>query len=104
MNKALSSKEHPMKHYIIAKFKNRNDTDDLMPEIKQLFDQTLELEGIEKVEIHRSNSSRENRYSIMIEMTLTPEGLEQFDVSQVHKTWKEQYGDKLESKTIFDCD
>ena len=54
--------------------------------------------GVEKVEIHKSNSSRENRYSIMIEMTLTPEGLEHFDASEVHHRWKDLYGSRLESK------
>ena len=93
-----------MKHYIIAKFKNRDDTERLLPEIQALFDRTLDLDGVENVVIHKSNSLRENRYSIMIEMTLTPEGLEQFDASEVHQTWKATYGDLLESKAIFDCD
>lgn len=93
-----------MKHYIIAKFKDSNDTERLLPEITELFDRTLLLDGVEKVEIHKSNSSRENRYSIMIEMTLTPEGLERFDACEVHHTWKDLYGSRLESKAIFDCD
>ncbi len=54
--------------------------------------------------IHKSNSTRENRYSIMIEMNLSAEGLNNFDASEVHKKWKETYGDRLESKAIFDCD
>ena len=91
-----------MKHYIIAKFKDRNDTEKLLPEIRELFAKTLLLDGVEKVEIHKSNSSRENRYSIMIEMTLTPEGLEHFDASEVHHRWKNLYGSRLESKAIFD--
>ena len=93
-----------MKHYIIAKFKDRSDTERLLPEITALFDKTLELDGVENVEIHKSNSTRENRYSIMIVLTLTPEGLEQFDASEVHRYWKAAYGDRLESKAIFDCE
>ena len=93
-----------MKHYIIAKFKDRSDTQRLLPEITALFDRTLELPGVERVDIRVSNSTRENRYSLMIEMTLTPEGLEQFDACEVHKTWKAVYGDRLESKAIFDCE
>ena len=93
-----------MKHYIIAKFKDESDTERLLPEITELYNRTLELEGVEKVVIHKSNSSRKNRYSIMIEMTLTPEGLERYDVSEPHKIWKATYGDRLESKAIFDCD
>ncbi|MBP5404526.1 MAG: Dabb family protein [Clostridia bacterium] len=91
-----------MKHYILAKFKDRSDTERLFPEIKALFERTLETEGVEKVEVYKTNSSRENRYSIMIEMTLTPQGLEAYDVSAPHKEWKAKYGDKLECKAIFD--
>ncbi len=93
-----------MKHYIIAKFKDRNDTQRLLPEITELFNQTLTLEGVEKVEIHPSNSTRENRYSLMIEMTVTPEGLERYDACEAHKLWKAKYGDLLEGKAIFDCE
>ncbi len=93
-----------MKHYIIAKFKDRSDTEKLLPEITALFQKTMDLDGVEKVTIHKSNSTRDNRYSIMIEMELTPEGLEAFDASEVHRQWKATYGDRLESKAIFDCD
>ncbi len=93
-----------MKHYIIAKFKDRNDIERFLPDITALFNKTLMLEGVERVDIHKSNSTRENRYSIMIEMTLTPEGLENFDKSEAHKFWKSTYGDRLEAKAIFDCE
>ncbi len=93
-----------MKHYIIAKFKDKTDTEKLLPEITALFRKTLDLDGVEKVTIHKSNSTRDNRYSIMIEMDLSPEGLEAFDASEVHRQWKATYGDRLESKAIFDCD
>ena len=93
-----------MKHYIIAKFKDKEDTEKLLPEIKELFSATLEIPGVESFVIHKSNSTRENRYSIMIEMKLTAEGLNNFDASEVHKKWKDIYGAKLESKAIFDCD
>jgi hypothetical protein len=93
-----------MKHYIIAKFKDRNDTEKFLPDITALFNKTLKLDGVEDVVIHKTNSTRENRYSIMIEMTLTPEGLENYDNSEAHKYWKSTYGDRLESKAIFDCE
>ena len=93
-----------MKHYIIAKFKDRDDTEKLLPEIQALFRKTLDVAGVENVTIHKTNSTRDNRYSIMIEMDLSPEGLEAFDASEVHKEWKATYGDRLESKAIFDCD
>ncbi len=93
-----------MKHYIIVKFKDREDTEKLFTEIKALFQKALDLKGVESVLIHKSNSNRENRYSIMIEMSLSQEGLEAFDASEIHKEWKNTYGDRLESKAIFDCD
>ena len=93
-----------MKHYIIAKFKDREDTERLFPEINALFQKTLDLEGVESVTIHKSNSTRENRYSIMIEIDLSHDGLEVFDASEVHKEWKDTYGARLESKAIFDCE
>lgn len=93
-----------MKHYIIAKFKDGENTEKLFPEIKTLFDKALMIEGVENIEIHKSNSKRDNRYSLMIEMTLSPEGLEKFDASKVHRDWKSRYGELLESKAIFDCE
>ena len=68
-----------MKHYKIAKFKDRDDTERLLPEIKELFNETLKIPGEESFIIHKSNSTRENRYSIMIEMNLSAEGLNNFD-------------------------
>ena len=93
-----------MKHYILAKFKDNADTERLYFEIKTLFERTLEIEGVEKVVVHKTNSTRENRYSIMIEMTLTPQGLAAYDVCDAHKEWKAKYGDRLASKAIFDCE
>ena len=93
-----------MKHYIIARLKDRNDIDRLLPEITVFFQKALDIDGIEDVKIHKSNSTRDNRYSLMIEMDLSLEGLEAFDASDIHKQWKALYGDKLESKAIFDCD
>ncbi len=93
-----------MKHYIIAKFKDKQDTERLFPEISEFFQDVLKLDGVEGVELHKSNSSRDNRYSLMIVLTLTEKGLEVFDASDIHREWKEIYGPKLESKAIFDCE
>ena len=93
-----------MKHYILAKFKDRTDLERLYPEIKALFERTLSIDGVEKVALHKSNSTRENRYSIMIEMTLTPQALTVYDVCDAHKEWKAKYGDRLAAKAIFDCE
>ena len=93
-----------MKHFIIAKFRENIDWKSLVPEITAHFDAARQIEGISDVIIHTSCSDRANRFHIMIEIQMTPEGLENWDKSDVHKTWKAKYGDMLEGKTIFDCE
>ena len=93
-----------MKHFILVKFKNKNDTELLFDEINDLFKQSLNFPGIHNIAIHKSNSELDNRYSLMIEMNLSPDGLKLFDSSEIHQQWKELYGDKLDCKAIFDCD
>ncbi len=93
-----------MKHYIIVKFKDRNDTERVYEEVKTLFEKTLEIDGVNGVTLHKSNSDRTNRYSLMIEMDMTKEALEVYDACDAHKQWKAEYGDLIESKAIFDCD
>ena len=93
-----------MTHYIIAKFKEDIDWRGLVPEISAHFEGARDIEGVEDVVIHTSNSDRANRFHIMIEMTMTEEGLLNFDKSEVHSEWKEKYGNMLEGKTIFDCE
>lgn len=92
-----------MKHYIIVKFKENTDVDGMIPEITELFEKALALDGVSRVALHRSNSDRPNRHDLMIEMILTPEGLAVYDASLMHQEWKAQYGQYIEQKTIFDC-
>ena len=91
-----------MVHYIIVKFKDPQDRFTLREEIETLFATALEIEGVEKVEVRPSCSERENRYHIMIAMTMTEEGLVRYDASEMHKRWKSEYGDRIALKTIFD--
>ena len=93
-----------MRHFIIVKFNDSVNVKELADPIKNLFDESLKIDGVEKVEVHVSNSDRSNRHDLMIEMTLTKEGLELYDISEMHKKWKAQYGEYIVSKTIFDCD
>ena len=93
-----------MKHYIIAKFKENIDWKGLVPEITAHFDPVKAIDGVSGVIIHPSCSDKANRFHIMIEMQLTPEGLKNWDHSAVHSEWKSKYGDMLEGKTIFDCE
>lgn len=69
-----------------------------------MFNESLVLAGVEKIEIFKSNSKLTNRYDLMIKMYLTTEGLKAFDNSWIHVKWKEKYGKYIQSKTIFDCD
>ena len=93
-----------MKHFIIAKFRENIDWKALVPEITSHFEAARSIDGISDVIIHTSCSNRSNRFHIMIELQMTPSGLENFDKSAVHSEWKAKYGDMLEGKTIFDCE
>lgn len=93
-----------MNHYIIVKFLEDYDYISRIEEIKELFNESLALAGVEKIEVFKSNSKLINRYDLMIKMYLTTEGLKAFDNSWIHTKWKEEYGKYIQSKTIFDCD
>ena len=73
-------------------------------DIESIYRRTLEIDGVQKVSIRKSNSERANRYDLMIEMTLTEHALEVYDTCSAHKEWKQRFGDKLQSKAIFDCE
>lgn len=91
-----------MKHCIIVKFKDRDNWRNLVGEIRNHFEKAKLIDGVSGVELKVSNSDRENRFHLMIELDMTGEGLLNFDASDVHKIWKEKYGGLLEAKTIFD--
>ena len=93
-----------MKHYIIVKFNSDYDYKKEIENIKKLFNEALKIEGVNKIDIYKSNSERTNRHDLMIKMELTEQGLIDFDNSWIHKKWKEDYGKFIETKTIFDCD
>ena len=93
-----------MNHYIIVKFKDGYDYLKELENITKLFNETLKIDGVNKVDIYKSNSDLDNRYDLMIKMELTQNGLKEFDNSWIHKKWKEDYKEYIESKTIFDCD
>ena len=93
-----------MKHYIIVKFKEKTDIQELAQPVKEIFDGTLSIPGVHDVQIKLSNSDRENRYDMMIVMDMDRDALKAYDVSEPHLTWKSQYGDLIAKKAIFDCD
>ena len=93
-----------MKHYIIVKFKQGFDYKSSIVDITDIFNKTLEIVGINAVSAKLSNSSRENRYDLMIEIDMEKEALPLYDKSVPHLLWKEKYGAFIEKKAIFDCD
>ena len=93
-----------MKHYIIVKFKEGFEYKRYTADILSIFGKTLDIDGITDVSIKTSNSDRQNRYDIMIEITMEKEALKLYDVSAPHICWKKKYGEFIDKKTIFDCD
>ena len=93
-----------MKHYIIVKFNKDYNYLKEINKIKNLFDESLKIDGVNKVDIYTSNSKLSNRYDLMIKMEVTQDGLKRFDSSWIHDKWKSDYKQYIEDKTIFDCD
>ena len=93
-----------MQHYIIVKFKPDYDYINELDRIKDLFNESLKIDGVKKVNTYTSNSKLNNRFDLMIKMELTQQALVDFDNSWIHKKWKDDYAAFVEVKTIFDCD
>lgn len=93
-----------MQHYIIVKFNENIEKEEIINPIKELFKRTNQIKEINKVEIFESNMNWPNRYDLMIKMELSQRALNEFDNSDIHKEWKEKFGKYIMSKTIFDCD
>lgn len=93
-----------MKHYIIVKFNENVNVKELVKPIKKLFNDALEIEGINKIDLYVSNTNLLNRHDLMIKMELNALALTEFDNSEIHMKWKCEYGKYIINKTIFDCD
>lgn len=93
-----------MKHYIVVKFREGTDVGALVPPVRQLFAETLQIPGIHSVLVKPSCSGRPNRYDLMIEMEMETEALPVYDASEPHLRWKQEYGDRIAAKAIFDCE
>lgn len=91
-----------MKHNILVKFKKEIDYNSLIPEIKNLFDGLKEIEGINDINIKTNCINKENRYHLLIQIDMNKEVLPMYDESAVHKKWKQDYSEYIESKAIFD--
>lgn len=88
----------------MVKFKDNVNVNELIEPIRELFNKTLQIKGINRVEVHSCNINRPNRYHLMIEMLLEKEALSNYDESEAHKTWKKEYGELIQEKAIFDCE
>ncbi len=94
-----------MKHDILIKYKpevSRERKAELIPEIAELFGHTTEIPGIHGVELFPNIVDRENRYDLLIEIDMERDALEAYDSSVWHRRWKEEYGELLAGKAIFD--
>lgn len=92
-----------MKHHILVKFNDSvNNKMALLPEIKELFERTLSINGIYSVSLKSNVIDRPNRYDLMIIIDMEQSALEAYDVSEAHRLWKEKYGDMISKKAIFD--
>ena len=94
-----------MKHDILIKYKpeiTKERKAELIPEIKALFEHTTEISGIHGVTLYPNVVERENRYDLLIEIDMERDALEAYDCSVWHRQWKDQYGDLLAKKAIFD--
>ena len=67
-----------MEHYIIVKFIDNYNYLDEINNIKELFNESLNINGINKIDIYISNSKLSNRYDLMIKMNLSHDALIEF--------------------------
>lgn len=93
-----------MEHYIIVKFTEGTDVKALVEPVRAIFEETLEIPGIQKLDIRTSNSDIENRYDLMIRIDMDKEALPAYAASEPHLRWKKEYGSRIAKKAIFDCD
>lgn len=91
-----------MKHCIIVKFKEGVDYKSMLDDIKTLFDNCMTIDGIDDVRVLNNCVDRNNRYDIMIELTMRMDCLDVYDKCEWHHIWKDKYGEFIEKKVIFD--
>lgn len=92
-----------MRHHILVKWKDSAEKPALAP-VRALFEEVLRLPGVYSVSLHPNVVNRENRYDLLILICMDRDALDAYDASAAHKRWKEEYGDKIQAKAIFDCE
>ena len=92
-----------MKHCIIAKFNaSVMDKPAALARVKTLFAGAAPVEGVGRIVIHENCVARDNRYDLMIVVEMEKAALPNWDASEIHHQWKNQFGGMLEKKAIFD--
>ena len=92
-----------MKHCILAKW-NETVTDKaaLLAQVRVLYTAADAIPGVRGVTVHPCCIDRPNRYDLMIVLDMDREALPNWDASDIHHRWKDEYGGLLEKKAIFD--
>jgi len=94
-----------MKHHIIVKFNDKVlNLDEMYQRVLEHFAPVKQLEGVTGLHIYRNCIPRDNRYNLMIVIEMEKNSLSIFDASEIHIKWKENFGQYIESKAIFDCE
>ncbi len=96
-----------MKHCIIVKFIpdiTHKIEKSFIEQIQELFDNCKEIDGIHDVKVFNCCVNKDNRADIMIQIDMEKSALEEYDKSQWHLIWKQEYGRFIDTKTIFDYD
>ena len=92
-----------MKHCIIAKFNETvADKPATLAQVRALFASAAPVEGVNQITIHENCVARDNRYDLMIVVELEKTALPNWDASEIHHQWKDQFGGMLARKAIFD--
>ena len=92
-----------MKHCILAKWNEKvTDKAALLQEVEGLFAAYDAVAGVYGVSVLPCCIDRPNRYDVMIVLDMEKDALSAWDASALHHRWKDEYGDLLEKKAIFD--
>ena len=94
-----------MKHCILVKFAETVTEEKkirLQDEIRGVFAPLLDMEGIHQIDIIPNVIDRPNRYDILIRIDMDPVTLSEYDHSEPHMIWKQEYGKYVGRKAIFD--
>jgi len=92
-----------MKHHILVKWNDKvTDRKKIQNDVEKLFAPLTEIPGIQQVEVIPNIVDRPNRYDLLIRITMQEAVLPHYEDSAIHKRWKAEYGDRIQSKAIFD--